>query len=87
MNNVMKSSIQTIYIMYLLPHIYKKYMEARWISSFIILCLHQNDGLNNKLTQSTSNTYFDQVSAIYLQFMDAYLICKNIFLQYETPTH
>lgn len=48
-NNFIKSSIQTIYIMYLLSHIYK--VHGRWISPFITLCLHQNDGLDNKPDQ------------------------------------
>lgn len=51
MNNVMKSSIQTIYIMYLLPHawyIYKKYMDCEYHHSSYFVCIRMMDSIINQ---------------------------------------
>lgn len=77
--------------MYSLEHAYLSNLSIyTWKVNIIIhhtLFAYQNDGLNNKPNQPLTLILITQISAIYLQFMDAYLICKNIFLQYETPTH
>lgn len=64
--------------MYSLEYAYKKYMDVEY---------HHNDRLYNKPNQPLTLILIIQKSAISLQLVDAYLICKNIFLEYETPTH
>lgn len=48
-NNFMKSSTQTIYIMYLLPHIYKKYMEGEYHHSSYFVCIRMMDSIINPI--------------------------------------